>query len=537
MSFVPRLKAPSYSDPNWISTRRGGKNPCIMINGGPSVLPNCVGYAFGRFMEILGHTPKLCKGDAGKWYGYKSDGYKRGRYPQVGAVLCWAKPGSWGHVAIVEQINSNGTFTVSQSGYRRKRFWTSTYSIKNPTLRGYKFQGFIYNPATADIPDRLSMFLTTATSQIGKSGRWTWEHTHTREGSHWAGAFILAVAKSVKNIVNYVIPDTTSCSALLRTGVQHHMGTWHKGPNQQGSYTPKVGDIIAFRYGKSYADTYECDSLGIVQSIKNGLMSIIEGDVGNSSPHFSTVQMIQCSPTYKYISGYYSPHWNTINADEANYDMLQGTNLYDTMNTRNDAVIKEIGYVTANKPCIHMTDARLSVINYTTALGAFFKDSIASNPINTDISVTYLDLDAKAQQVVNFFIHKCGSIAVGVGIAANIKQESNFNPAAVGDHNTSFGLCGWHRGRGVAMKQFVGSGWSTNTTKQLEFLYFDMTSHYSKMWSDIISQPNTESGARRVADIFVRKYEIPAHVAEQSKIRQDNASRYWKSIVPQLKRV
>lgn len=38
--FVPRLTAPSTTDPNWIVQSAGGKNPCIPITG-VSVLPNC----------------------------------------------------------------------------------------------------------------------------------------------------------------------------------------------------------------------------------------------------------------------------------------------------------------------------------------------------------------------------------------------------------------------------------------------------------------------------------------------------------------
>ena len=39
--FVPRLTAPSYTDPNWISRSYGGKNPCIIVGNNGSVLPNC----------------------------------------------------------------------------------------------------------------------------------------------------------------------------------------------------------------------------------------------------------------------------------------------------------------------------------------------------------------------------------------------------------------------------------------------------------------------------------------------------------------
>lgn len=151
MSYKPRLSAPSTSDENWIHTSKGGKNSCILITGN-SVLPNCVGYAWGRFMEVLGSTPKLSRGNAEDWYGYTQDGYKRGQTPKLGAVICWRKGRAGnendgaGHVAIVEKINSDGSIVISQSGYKSSRFWTCTVK-KGYALSGYVFQGFIYNPA------------------------------------------------------------------------------------------------------------------------------------------------------------------------------------------------------------------------------------------------------------------------------------------------------------------------------------------------------------------------------------------------------
>lgn len=151
MSFTPRLSAPSASDKNWIHTSAGGKNGCIKVSGN-SVLPNCVGYAYGRFMEILGSTPKLSRANAENWWGNAGDGYKRGQTPQLGAVACWRKGKAGvssdgaGHVAIVEKINTDGSIVISQSGYKSTRFWTSTVK-KGYALSGYAFQGFIYNPA------------------------------------------------------------------------------------------------------------------------------------------------------------------------------------------------------------------------------------------------------------------------------------------------------------------------------------------------------------------------------------------------------
>lgn len=125
---------------------------CIEISGG-SVLPNCVGYAWGRFYEILGEKPKLANLNAEDWYGNTADGYKRSATPKLGAVACWRKGKVWngadgcGHVAIVEEIKPNGDIVCSNSAYGGTRFYMQTYSKSAGYNSGsLVFQGFILPP-------------------------------------------------------------------------------------------------------------------------------------------------------------------------------------------------------------------------------------------------------------------------------------------------------------------------------------------------------------------------------------------------------
>lgn len=152
VSFSPRLTAPSTADKHWIHTSKGGLNECIHISGG-SVLPNCVGYAWGRFYEIIGEKPKLSKNNAEMWYGNTADGYERSQTPALGAIACWSKgvvgneADGAGHVAVVEQILPNGDIVTSNSAYGGSRFYTKTYEKKNGYNSGaLKFQGFILPP-------------------------------------------------------------------------------------------------------------------------------------------------------------------------------------------------------------------------------------------------------------------------------------------------------------------------------------------------------------------------------------------------------
>ena len=156
--YTPRLTIPDTTDPNWIRTANGGLNPCIP--GSPqyapgSVLSNCVGYAWGRWREILGYWHNLYTGNGGSWYGHTSDGYQRSTTtPRLGCVACWGGPGVEGHVAVVEEIyyTSGGSVdhcVVSQSLYGSITFSTRTIRPSNNWWIYNDvgtFQGFIYLP-------------------------------------------------------------------------------------------------------------------------------------------------------------------------------------------------------------------------------------------------------------------------------------------------------------------------------------------------------------------------------------------------------
>lgn len=174
-NFTPRLTEPSTSDKHWIHVSKGGLNECILISGN-SCVPNCVGYAWGRFYEIIGKRPTLSRANAEMWYGNTADGYKRSQTPALGAVICWSKgkvgvgSDGAGHVAIVEQIKPNGDIVTSNSGYRTKRFWTQTFKKANGYgMNGYKFQGFILPPNSTPIKDTQQPAVSTPTTPATSS--------------------------------------------------------------------------------------------------------------------------------------------------------------------------------------------------------------------------------------------------------------------------------------------------------------------------------------------------------------------------------
>lgn len=151
MIFNPRLSAPS-NDNKWylkyVDSTRYGYNKCIEIdNTTHSCIPNCVGYAYGRFMEEQEITScNLSRANADQWFLYTADGYNRGQLPKLGSVICFQKRGGSGHVAIVEEIKANGDIVISNSAYNGTRFYLKTLTQRSHYKYGslYTLQGFIY---------------------------------------------------------------------------------------------------------------------------------------------------------------------------------------------------------------------------------------------------------------------------------------------------------------------------------------------------------------------------------------------------------
>ncbi|MBR6314742.1 MAG: CHAP domain-containing protein [Clostridia bacterium] len=138
-----RTSRPSDSNKYYVTTGGGGYNRCIPGNSkngrtsSTSVIPNCVGYAYGRYMEMRGITScNLPTCDAKNWYSVaKSRGYKCDKTPSVGSVVVFGGT-KWGHVAVVEQIKENGDLVLSESNWSHSAF-------RNVTL--YKSNGYNYS--------------------------------------------------------------------------------------------------------------------------------------------------------------------------------------------------------------------------------------------------------------------------------------------------------------------------------------------------------------------------------------------------------
>ena len=166
MAFVMRTSKPS-NNKFYQTKSKGGYSTCI--KGKPTdascdVLANCVGYACGRFNEIIGSMkyPSLnCNAENFIERAKNTYGLQVGQEPKVGAIMCWQKGATLsgsdgaGHVCVVEKVIDANTVYTSESGYGGSAFWNSTRKNTNGRWgigSGYTFRGFIYNPSVPDEP-------------------------------------------------------------------------------------------------------------------------------------------------------------------------------------------------------------------------------------------------------------------------------------------------------------------------------------------------------------------------------------------------
>lgn len=160
-----RTSKPGAGNKFFITTGAGGYSRCIV--GSPTdsqcnVLSNCVGYACGRFNEIIGSMkyPYLNCNAENFIERAKSAGLQVVSYPTLGGIMVWQKGDTLsgndgaGHVAVVERIDSANQIYTSESGYGGSAFWNSIRSNTNGRWglgSGYSFRGCIVNPEIGDV--------------------------------------------------------------------------------------------------------------------------------------------------------------------------------------------------------------------------------------------------------------------------------------------------------------------------------------------------------------------------------------------------
>ena len=120
---LPENERPGYVAPSSAASQGSYNGGYSTINaqiasasaGNRYAFGNCTWYAYERRMQ-LGRPVGSFWGNAATWAMYaQAAGYTVNNTPAVGAVM--QNGGGYGHVAIVESVNSDGSITISEMNY------------------------------------------------------------------------------------------------------------------------------------------------------------------------------------------------------------------------------------------------------------------------------------------------------------------------------------------------------------------------------------------------------------------------------------
>lgn len=142
-----------YNNKYYITTDKGGFSKCIKgkpTDAHANVLANCVGYANGRFAEIMDENKIKYQFimNAEKFIDYaKKWNLEISDVPTLGGIMVFHGNKNGGHVLIVEGFKGGAIYT-SESSWNGKAFFNKTREKKNcwGMGRNYKFLGCVVNP-------------------------------------------------------------------------------------------------------------------------------------------------------------------------------------------------------------------------------------------------------------------------------------------------------------------------------------------------------------------------------------------------------
>ena len=222
----------------YITTSKGGYSQCIQgypTDANANVLANCVGYACGRFNEIIGSMkyPYLnCNAENFIERAKNTYGLQVVSYPTLGGIMVWQKGSTLGgsdgagHVAVVEKIIDSNTIYTSESGYGSSAFWNSTRKNTNGRWglgSGYTFRGCIVNPAIGDVhytePVQEDPFKDVSDEELAKRV-WKGEFGNGEERKKKLGSRYNAVQALVDKGVGKTTEDNKSTSTDILTLVK-----------------------------------------------------------------------------------------------------------------------------------------------------------------------------------------------------------------------------------------------------------------------------------------------------------------------------
>ncbi len=146
----------------------------------------------------------------------------------------------------------------------------------------------------------------------------------------------------------------------------------------------------------------------------------------------------------------------------------------------------------------------------------------ASKSAETKASSNPFSPDSNEYAIYAFMVGEMGyNRAAAMGVLANIKYESSYNPDCNGDGGTSYGICQWHAGRKTNLISWCEENLLdyTSLDGQLRFFKYEITTRYASVHSYLRDVENSADGAYDAGYCFCFNYEAPAARTSQSTKR------------------
>lgn len=137
------------------------------------------------------------------------------------------------------------------------------------------------------------------------------------------------------------------------------------------------------------------------------------------------------------------------------------------------------------------------------------------------------------EKIFNFLV-QVGQFtpAAACGVVANIEHESSFNPTALGDNGTSYGICQWHNSRWTNLKNYCNANrldWHS-LEGQLAFLLYELQNSYPGVYSTLKSAGNSSTDAYNCAYKWCVDFEVPADRYNKAVARGNSAKAYYSRL-------
>lgn len=164
-------------------------------------------------------------------------------------------------------------------------------------------------------------------------------------------------------------------------------------------------------------------------------------------------------------------------------------------------------------------------------IGAAEQETPAAEEVKQEAAETYSQGRSNEETIYNFLRNVLALNAAGAcGVLANVERESGFNPQALGDGGTSYGICQWHASRFERLKAWCAENGKDYQTidGQLWYLKYELSKSYSAVLKFIEAVEDSAEGAYNAGHRWCLKFEIPANKEQNSDIRGQLArDKYW----------